>query len=285
MANLDTSSLDPLKGAAHEASSQVASMTSAAPTLLNELRQNLTSIFAKDNPFIAERGQALETFLNAPSKSRVDVLPQNMAKVEGSNLNLSPTQQDAITTSRFNASLVPLAGLNQIVTGLYGNIPSMVDSAGNIYNAQIGAAKIKADQARQAYADAFAELREQEASRQFEAELAERMRQFDVSQRNSGGGGGGGISGLDSLFDFGGGSATVSRSGFFEDEADDGGFQHIEDNGNWQYGDRPSAPSPTQWALPKVTGGDAFNTIQNLLGSLSAKISGDVQKTRNKLQI
>jgi hypothetical protein len=164
---IDTSSLDQYKQAATSASNDTANQTAAAPQLLNQLKQNLTTIFAKNNPFIAERGTALENYLNAPSQSRVSTLPGNLPNVEGSNLNLSPTQQDAVTTSRSNAALVPLLGLNQIVTGLYGNIPGMVQGAGDIYNSQIQASQLRSQQAQQGLAQAMQELQMQEQARQF----------------------------------------------------------------------------------------------------------------------
>lgn len=181
---MDTGTLQPYKDAVSSANNDVASQTSAAPTLLNQLKSNLTSIFAKDNPFIAERGTALQNYLNAPSQSRVDTMPGNLPEVEGSHLNLSPTQQDAITTARRSSALVPLLGLNQLVTGLYGNIPGMVQGAGDIYNAQIQAAQQRAQGASQSLAQAFAEMQAKQAADQWQQQFAESQRQFNTTQRN-----------------------------------------------------------------------------------------------------
>lgn len=181
---MDTSSLQPYKDAYSSAQNDVANQTSSAPTLLNQLQQNLTSIFAKDNPFIADRGVALQNYLNAPSQSRVSTLQQNLPSVAGSNLTLSPTQQDAITTSSRNAALVPLLNLNQVVTGMYGNIPQMVGKAGDLYNSQIQAAQARAQGAQTSLAQAMAELKAEEDKRQYEKTLAEKAREFNIEQRN-----------------------------------------------------------------------------------------------------
>lgn len=162
---VDYSSLDPLKTAASTATTDYASSVASAPSLLQELQKNLTTIFATDNPIINARNASLETFLNTPSQTRASLLTPNMPNVEGSPLTLSPTQQDAITTARTNASLVPLLGLNQAVTGIYGNIPQMVTNTGNLYTSLLTGEKAKADLARTAYEDAFKEITQKEQLR------------------------------------------------------------------------------------------------------------------------
>lgn len=169
---LDFSSLQGLQGQANQASSEASTLAANSPGLLQQLQSNLTGIFAKDNPLIEARGQALADFLSTPARARAEFLPTNMAQVEGSGLNLSPTQQNAVTTSHQSAALAPLAGLNQIITGIYGNVPQIVQNAGNIYQSQIQAAQLRAQQLQQQYENAFSQLLEQEKSRQFDTEQA-----------------------------------------------------------------------------------------------------------------
>src|SRR3990167_7948121 len=164
---LDLSSLAGIKGQASAAVEQVANLTQATPGLLQQLQGNLTSIFAKDNPLIQARGQALSDFLSTPARARAEYLPANLPQVEGSNLNLSPTQQNALTTARSSAALAPLAGLNQIITGIYGNIPQMVQNASGLYQGQIQAAQLRANQLQQQYENELNEILKQEATRQF----------------------------------------------------------------------------------------------------------------------
>lgn len=172
-------SLDPLKQDANAAATNYASMVQTAPSLLQDLQKNLTTVFAKDNPFIADRNAALENFLTTPSRTRAELLTPNMPNVEGSPLTLSPTQQDAIVQGRNAAAFAPLAGLNNTVTGIYGNIPQLVKNAGSIYESLLGGEKTKADMARQAYEDAFRELTQKET-----------FRLQEMSQLLSAGGGG-----------------------------------------------------------------------------------------------
>lgn len=236
MEPLDLTSLQPYKAQASSAANEAANLASSTPSLLQQLQSNLTSIFAKDNPYIAERGKALETFLNAPSQSRVSTLPQNLPTVEGSNLNLSPTQQNAITTARQNAALVPLAGLNQLVTGLYGNIPGIVQGAGDIYSAQTRAAELRSQMAQQQYQNALQELLE-----------AEKTRQFNVKESRLGQTSGG--DGLDSLSQLllgqlAGGSQTISLDNLIEDDINQFGG----------VGDQSYGPSIPQISIPGQTG-------------------------------
>jgi hypothetical protein len=122
-------------------------MGQQAPNLLSELKQNLVGIFSKDNPVMKARETALSDYLSTPQRARADMLPPNMAMIEGRNLALSPTQQDAIVGSRSAAALAPLAGLNEMLKAQYGNIGEMVQGAGSIYdstmkNAQSNAANL-----------------------------------------------------------------------------------------------------------------------------------------------
>lgn len=137
--------MDPtLKANVDTANQEATSIQQNIPGLLSGLKSNLNSIFTRDNPMFAERENALKTFLNTPSQTRSSLLPQNLPMVEGSNLNLSPTQQNAITTASRNAALVPLAGLNQSIVGQSGNIGDMLSNASNIYQTQAEIAKQKA---------------------------------------------------------------------------------------------------------------------------------------------
>lgn len=182
MADLDFSSLQGLQGQANQASNDAASLAQNTPGLLDQLRSNLTTIFAKDNPVIEARGQALADFLSTPQRARAEFLPSNLPQVEGSNLNLSPTQQDAIVAARHSAALAPLAGLNQIITGIYGNIPELVGKAGDIYQSQIQAAQIRAQMLQQQYQNSLNALIAEENAKQEQARQEEIRREFDITQ-------------------------------------------------------------------------------------------------------
>lgn len=149
-------SISQYQNTALKASSDVADMTASAPGLLSQLKQNLVGIFSKDNPVMQARDTALQGYLNAPSAARASILPTNMPTIEGRALTLSPTQQDAITTARTNANLVPLMGLNEIVKNQYGTIADLVNNAGGIYDSQIKAAQYSAQNAMDMYKQAVA---------------------------------------------------------------------------------------------------------------------------------
>lgn len=153
--------MDPntLQQQAMAASNDVGRLQSSAPTLISELKKNLVSIYAKDNPVMQARDAALSDFLSTPARARADMLPTNMAQIEGRNLTLSPTQQNAITTSRSSAALAPLMGLNQIVQAGYGNIGDIIGNAATLYENEIGAAKTRADSLMDFYKESMADRR------------------------------------------------------------------------------------------------------------------------------
>lgn len=130
-----------LRTEAYNASNNVSEMAASAPSMLSQLKQNLVGIFSKDNPVMQARDNALSTYLSTPSATRAEILTPNMPVVEGRNLTLSPTQQDAIVSGRSAAALAPLAGLNEILKAQYGTIGDMVQGAGGIYDAQVRAAQ------------------------------------------------------------------------------------------------------------------------------------------------
>ena len=125
--------------------------------MLADLRKNLTSVFAKDNPLIQRREQYLTDYLNVPSQTAASLLPQNLPTVAGSPLNLSPTQQSAITSARSNAALAPLASINQLITGEYGTLSDILANAALLYQSQVGAAKSKAEGLRDLYSTGISE--------------------------------------------------------------------------------------------------------------------------------
>jgi hypothetical protein len=169
---IDYSSTQGAASAANNAAQNVANLTSSSPDLLRSLQQNLTGIFTNNNPVMAARDTALTNYLNTPSATRASLLSSNLPMVAGSNLNLSPTQQNAIVQGRENAALVPLLGLNSAVTGMYGNIPQMVANAGNIYQGILGGAKTLADLAENRYQQSTSQAEAQNAARFQQQQLA-----------------------------------------------------------------------------------------------------------------
>lgn len=154
---MDSTTLDSLRTDAQTAGNDASKVAQDVPGLLAGLKTNLTSVFTKDNPMFASRENALQTFLNAPSQTRANLLPDNQPIVAGSHLNFSPTQQDATVTAARNAALVPLAGLNSSIVGQYGNVNDMLGAAGNIFSSQAQAAKDKAANALNLYQTAIGE--------------------------------------------------------------------------------------------------------------------------------
>lgn len=129
-----------LRSDAYNATQQTADMQASAPGLLSQLKQNLVGIFSKDNPIIGARNTALSDYLSENANTRASMLPANTGDVPGiagRPLTYSPTQQDAITTSRNAAALAPLAGYNEILKGMFGNIGDLVQNAGGIYQSTI----------------------------------------------------------------------------------------------------------------------------------------------------
>jgi hypothetical protein len=146
-----------LRQDAYTAAQDANKMATDAPGMLTQLKQNLVGIFSKDNPIMQARDNALSGYLSTAANTRASLLPGGMPMVEGRNLTLSPTQQNAIVTSRENAALAPLAGYNEILKGMYGNIGEMVGGAGDIYGAQIQGAQNNAATLLDFYRQAVAE--------------------------------------------------------------------------------------------------------------------------------
>ena len=161
------------------ASTDLSNLQTSVPGLLQNLRQNLVSIYAKDNPLIQARDEALSRFLSGGDVARAELLPGNLPQVAGSPLTLSPTQQNAIVSSRQGANLAPLMGLNQAVSQGYGNIGDIVKGAGDIYGSQVQAATTNLAQAVRDYENAIAQDR-------WEKEQAEKTRQFNIEEVRKG---------------------------------------------------------------------------------------------------
>lgn len=178
--------MDPntLQSQAMAASNDVGRLQSSAPTLINELKKNLVSIYAKDNPIMQARDAALSDFLSTPARARADMLPTNMAQIEGRNLTLSPTQQNAITTSRSSAALAPLMGLNQIVQAGYGSIGDIIGNAASLYEGELGAAKTRADSLMDFYKESLADQRAKSASSGMGDSLAAILAQLQAVNNN-----------------------------------------------------------------------------------------------------
>lgn len=170
--------LQGLQSGAQAASENVAKFQEDIPGLLSGLKTNLTSIFTKDNPMMAQRETALQDYLNTPSSTRASLLPANQPMVEGSPLNFSPTQQNAIVEARRNAALVPLAGLNSSIVGQYGNLGDILNAAAQSYQSQLDAAKSRATSAQDLYKLAVAQD-------QFDRQLA--LDRYKADQSSGGG--------------------------------------------------------------------------------------------------
>lgn len=158
--NPTTNNLADLQTNATNASNAVADTQAAAPGMLNQLKQNLVGIFAKDNPIIDARNSALTDYLSSANNTRASLLPSNTGDVPGiagRPMTYSPTQQDAIVSSRNAAALAPLAGYNEILKGMYGNIGDIVGNAGNIYNSNIQANATRAGNLMDLYKQAVAQ--------------------------------------------------------------------------------------------------------------------------------
>lgn len=182
--------LEGLKTNAYGASEKAATMAGSLPTVLNDLKGSLNEIFNKDNPLVKERTGHLETYLAAPDKARAEYLPQNSGQV------YSPTELNALVSSRKASALAPLAGINQMLMGQYGGLKDYLGNARDLFSAAVSAAAQRAEIARQQYTDALAEQARQDALKQqeFENQLAREKFAYEKSK-----GGGGGVGNLSSI--------------------------------------------------------------------------------------
>lgn len=145
---------------AYNAANQTADLQGSVQPMLDQLKQNLVGIFAKDNPIIGARNDALSGYLSSNANTRASLLPSavgDVPGVAGRPLTFSPTQQDSIVASRNAASLAPLAGYNEILKGMYGNIGDLVNSAGNIYGQTIQSNATRSNSLMDLYKQALAQ--------------------------------------------------------------------------------------------------------------------------------
>lgn len=152
--------VNSLRDQAYTAANTTADLQGVAQPMLDQLKQNLVGIFAKDNPIIGARNDALAGYLSSNANTRASLLPSNAGDVPGiagRPLTYSPTQQDAIVSSRNAAALAPLVGYNEILKGMYGNIGDLVGNAGNIYNSTIQGSASRASGLMDLYKQAVAE--------------------------------------------------------------------------------------------------------------------------------
>lgn len=194
--------INSIRDQAYTAANQTADLQGSVQPMLDQLKQNLVGIFAKDNPLIGARNDALSGYLSSNANTRASLLPSGMPQVEGRSLALSPTQQDAIVSSRNAAALAPLAGYNEILKGMYGNIGDVVNNAGNIYGSTIQSNATRAGSLMDLYKQAVAEdqfNQQMSLDRQRASQSSQPL--LDPSIISLGGGAQGGQAGPGSMID------------------------------------------------------------------------------------
>lgn len=154
--------LNQLRTQAEQGVQDVANLQQNVPGLLSGIQKNLTSIFSKDNPLIQKREGLLADYLSTPERTSASLLPANLPMVAGSNLNLSPTQQSAIRSSREAAAFAPLASLNNLIVGQYGNIGDIVRGAADQYQAQLAGAQTRQSGIMDLYKQAYQEQQDRQ---------------------------------------------------------------------------------------------------------------------------
>ena len=142
------------------ASNQAISFKEQLPDLADKIRSALMSKFA-ENPLFAQRESAMGSFLAAPAQARADIAQ----KQRETGVPLSPTQQEAITSSRRAAAYAPLETSSAMLSTSLGG---MEDIVGRGVSAFTSAATAQTERA-----NLMNKLREQEIERQFkEKQLA-----------------------------------------------------------------------------------------------------------------
>jgi hypothetical protein len=149
---------------------QAISFTEQLPDLTQKLREALMTKFSTNNPLFAQRETAQQQFLNAPSQARADI-----SQMQQGGTILSPTQQEAITSSRRSAAFAPLSSANLMLGSAYGGMEGIIKSGTDAFTA---AAESKTKQA-----NLLNELRKQEMDRMFkEKELQLQYAKLGSSQ-------------------------------------------------------------------------------------------------------
>ncbi len=134
---------------ANQASQTASDYTNAATTLPDMLRQAVAMRFA-NNPISQERDTALKGVLTQPNDTR-----QYLADTVKGGTILSPTQQNAIMSSRAATASIPLISLNDIVGNLNGSVGNLVDAGTNAFKSLAGSLSDRAQLAQTSVKNAF----------------------------------------------------------------------------------------------------------------------------------
>jgi hypothetical protein len=147
------------------ASNQAISMKEQLPDLAQKLRDALTSKF-QENPLWSQYQTASQNFMAAPANIRNDI--NSMQQTSG--VPLSPTQQQAIESSRRAAAFAPLQTSSLMLSNAQGGLENMVGSGVKAFEA--------AANAQGERADLMNKMRQQE----FERQLKEKQLSIDLAK-------------------------------------------------------------------------------------------------------
>ena len=156
---------------AYGAASSAISFKEQLPDLASKLREALTTKF-NESPLFAQRENAMQTFLAAPSAIRADISKMQ----QESGVPLSPTQQESITGARRAAAFAPLSNTNLMLGTLSGGMENMVSGGVKAFES--------ASQGMTDRANLMNTMQQQDWERQFK----EKQLSLEVQKANQSGG-------------------------------------------------------------------------------------------------
>jgi len=216
---VDFSQAEAARNTAQTAASEAGAYNTKGITLADELRKALATKYGESG-IPTDTAQARSNYMATPDQTRADLASQ----VKGGTI-FSPSQQQAIMSSKLSSALVPLAGANMVNNAAYGGIGEMVDAGTRSWQAATQQKTLEAQMAQQQYENVLKQLTTQASMKEPEQLYGVNvpgMGMMNLSpaeaislygHMKSGAGGGGGGLDLSSLMSLMGGNNTGGNMG------------------------------------------------------------------------
>jgi len=219
MATVDWGPVEQARNTAQGAAATAGEFTTKGITLADELKKALGTRFGESG-IPQATAQARSNFMAAPDQVRADLANQ----VKGGTI-FSPSQQQAIMSSKMASALVPLSGANMIQNAAYGGISDMVDAGTRAWQAQTQQKTLEAQLAQANYTNILDELTKKASIKEPEARYkvnvpgmgpmelsaSEAISLYGHQKTGAGGGGGDFMTNLKNTIEMLGGAGILSN--------------------------------------------------------------------------
>lgn len=178
---VDFGQVEQARGTAETAARTAGEFGTRGITLADELRKALGTRFGETG-IPQATAEARAGFLQAPTQIRSDIAQQ-----VGAGTIYSPSQQQAIQSSRLASAMVPLSAANIIQRGAYGGLEEMIGAGTRAWQSQVGQKNLEAQLAQTGYQNMLNEMLSRAAEERAGAEAgrAAEMHPLDLLMRQA----------------------------------------------------------------------------------------------------